>query len=209
MANPVTISAAVEGILDEAVFRRLMKDLGAVPGTVYGKSGKSFLLGKLQTYNQAARFNPWVILVDLDHDQDCAPPFKESCLPNPAPFMYFRIAVREIESWLLADRERLAKFLGVTIQRIPHNPEELDSPKSAMVDLARRSRRRDIRENMVPRAGSGRKIGPAYTSVLIKFAGDARKGWRPHIAARESDSLSRCLHRLKGLIGDSDQGDSK
>lgn len=200
MTDPATISAAVEGILDEAVFRRMVEDLEAMPGTVYGKLGKSFLLEKLQAYNRAARFSPWVILVDLDHDHDCAPPFKKSCLPNPAPFMCFRIAVREIESWLLADRERMAKFLGVNIHRIPHNPEELDSPKSAVVDLARRSRRRDVRENMVPRPGSGRKIGPAYTSVLIEFAGDAKEGWRPHVAARESDSLNRCLHRLKGLI---------
>jgi hypothetical protein len=200
VTSPVTISAAVEGILDDAVFRRLMKDLGAIAGTVYGKHGKSFLLEKLHTYNQAAKFNPWVILVDLDHDQDCAPPFKESYLPNPAPLMCFRIAVREIESWLLADRERLANFLGVNIHRIPHNPEELDSPKSAVVDLARHSRRRDVRENMVPRTGSGRKIGPAYTSVLIEFAGDGKKGWRPHVAAKESDSLNRCLHRLARLI---------
>jgi hypothetical protein len=200
VTDPATISAAVEGILDEAVFRRMVEDLEAMPGTVYGKLGKSFLLEKLQAYNRAARFSPWVILVDLDHDHDCAPPFKKSCLPNPAPFMCFRIAVREIESWLLADRERMAKFLGVNIHRIPHNPEELDSPKSAVVDLARRSRRRDVRENMVPRPGSGRKIGPAYTSVLIEFAGDAKEGWRPHVAARESDSLNRCLHRLKGLI---------
>jgi hypothetical protein len=200
VTSPVTISAAVEGILDEAVFRRLMKDLGAVPGAVYGKLGKSFLLEKLQAYNQAAKFNPWVILVDLDHDQDFVPPFKEACLPNPAPLMCFRIAVREIESWLLADRERLANFLGVNIHRIPYNPEELDSPESAVVDLARHSRRRDVRDYMVPRVGSGRKIGPAYSSVLIEFAGDFKKGWRPHVAAKESDSLSRCLHRLKGLI---------
>lgn len=129
MTDPATISAAVEGILDEAVFRRMVEDLEAMPGTVYGKLGKSFLLEKLQAYNRAARFSPWVILVDLDHDHDCAPPFKKSCLPNPAPFMCFRIAVREIESWLLADRERMAKFLDVNIHRIPHNPEELDSPK--------------------------------------------------------------------------------
>jgi hypothetical protein len=44
------------------------------------------------------------------------------------------------------------------------------------------------------------KPSAAYTSVLIEFAGDAKKGWRPHVAAKESDSLSRCLHRLTGLI---------
>jgi hypothetical protein len=53
---------------------------------------------------------------------------------------------------------------------------------------------------MVPRVGSGRKIGSAYTSVLIEFAGDSKQVWRPHVAAKESESLNRCLRRLTGLI---------
>ncbi|MBL7177839.1 MAG: hypothetical protein ISS66_18615 [Desulfobacteraceae bacterium] len=201
MTNPVVISAAVEGILDEVVLRRLIESLGAFPGSVYGKNGKSFLLEKLNAYNQAARFFPWVILIDLDHDADCAPPFLQSCLPNPAPYMNFRVAVREIEAWLLADRERLSKFLSVGASRIPHNPEILDSPKLTMVEIAGHSRRRDVRENMVPRAGSGRKIGPAYTSLLIEFARDPEHGWRPNVAAKSSDSLDRCMRRLEQLIG--------
>jgi hypothetical protein len=202
MTNPVIISAAVEGILDEVVLRRLIEGLGALPGSVYGKNGKSFLLQKINAYNQAARFAPWVILVDLDHDDDCAPPYRKTCLPNPSPYMRFRVAVREIEAWLLADRERLSKFLSVGASRIPHNPEILDSPKLAMVEIARLSRRRDVRENMVPRAGSGRKIGPAYTSLLIEFARDPDHGWRPSVAAKSSDSLDRCIRRLKQLIRD-------
>ena len=200
MTNPVVISAAVEGILDEVVLRRLIEGMGAFPGSVYGKNGKSFLLEKLDAYNQAARFVPWVILIDLDHDADCAPPYQKSCLPNPAPYMIFRVAVREIEAWLLADRESLAKFLSVGVSRIPHDPENLNSPKSTMVEIARHSRRRDVRENMVPRVGSGRKIGPAYTSLLIEFARNPEHGWRPSVAAKSSDSLDRCMRRLEQLI---------
>jgi len=200
MTNPVVISAAVEGILDEVVLRRLIEGLGALPGSVYGKNGKSFLLEKLNAYNQAARFFPWVILIDLDHDDDCAPPYQKSCLPHPAPYMCFRVAVREIEAWLLADRESLAKFLSVGASRIPHDPENLNRPKSTMVEIARHSRRRDVRENMVPRAGSGRKIGPAYTSLLIEFARNPEHGWRPSVAAKSSDSLDRCMRRLEQLI---------
>jgi hypothetical protein len=200
VSEPVVISGAVEGILDEAVLRRLIQEIGAITGPVYGKSGKPFLLNKLNAYNQAARFSPWVILVDLDHDDDCAPPFRESYLPNPAPYMCFRIVIREIEAWLMADRERLAKFLSVGISRIPHDPEKLDSPKSVMVEIARHSRRRDLREDMVPRTGSGRAVGPAYTSHLIEFARNYNTGWRPHIAAKTSDSLNRCMVCINGLI---------
>ena len=201
MSGHVIISGAVEGMLDEAVLRRLMKKMGAMAGPIYGKNGKSFLLQKVNAYNQAARFAPWVILIDLDHDADCAPPFLQSCLPNPAPYMSFRVAVREIEAWLLADREHLAKFLSVGVSRIPHDPENLNNPKSTMVEIARHSRRRDVRENMVPRADSGRKIGPAYTSLLIEFVRDPEHGWRPHVAAKSSDSLNRCMLRLDQLVG--------
>lgn len=120
MLEHVIISGAVEGMVDEAVLRRLIKEMGATAGPIYGKNGKSFLLQKVDAYNQAARFAPWVILIDLDHDEDCAPPFRRSCLPDPAPYMSFRVAVREIEAWLLADRESLAKFLsvGVSVSRM-------------------------------------------------------------------------------------------
>ncbi len=200
MSGHVFISGAVEGMLDEAVLRRLMKEMGAMAGPIYGKNGKPFLLQKVNAYNQAARFGPWVILIDLDHDADCAPPYQKSCLPHPSPLMIFRVAVREIEAWLLADRESLAKFLSVGVSRIPHDPENMNNPKSTMVEIARHSRRRDVSENMVPRAGSGRKIGPAYTSLLIEFARDPEHGWRPSVAAKSSDSLDRCMRRLEQLI---------
>jgi hypothetical protein len=201
VSQPVIIHGAVEGVIDEAVLRRLTKEIGAMAGPVYGKNGKPFLLQRLRAYNQAAQFSPWIILIDLDDDDDCAPPFRRSCLPNPAPYLCFRIAVREIESWLLADRERLAKFLSVAVSRIPLDPEKLDSPKSTMVEIARHSRRRDVREDMVPRPGSGRKVGPAYTAQLIDFARDSKRGWRPDVAAKASDSLNRCVRCMLRLIG--------
>ena len=43
MATAIEISAAVEGIVDEAVVRKLIAHVGATPGPVYGKQGKSFL----------------------------------------------------------------------------------------------------------------------------------------------------------------------
>jgi hypothetical protein len=83
-SNPVVISAAVEGDLDDAVLRRLVEYIGAIPGAVYGRHGKAHLRQRLTGYNQAARLAPWVVLVDLDHDADCAPPFRSAWLPqNP------------------------------------------------------------------------------------------------------------------------------
>ena len=43
MSEPVIIRAAVEGIVDEAVVRRLIAYVGGRLGTVYGKEGKEHL----------------------------------------------------------------------------------------------------------------------------------------------------------------------
>lgn len=108
--------------------------------------------------------------------------------------------MRQIEAWLFADRERLARFLSVASSRIPQDPESLDNPKQTMVNLARQSRRRQIIEDMVPRPNSGRNVGPAYTSRLIEFVQDATNGWNPGVASRLSDSLNRCLRCLHQLV---------
>ena len=199
MSSSVVISGAVEGLVDEAVLRRVVEHAGARVGAVYGKRGKNSLRQSVNGYNQAARFGPWMVLVDLDHEAECAPILRASWLPAPAPGMCFRVAVREIEAWLFADKERLARFLGVPVSQIPSAAERLDHPKQTMVEIARRSRRRDIREDMVPRPGSGRSIGPAYSSRLVEFVQDSTGGWRPDVAATFSDNLARCLRCVERL----------
>jgi hypothetical protein len=197
MPEPVKISAAVEGPVDEAVVRKLIACAGGRVGTVYGKNGKDALRKKINAYNNAAMRAPWVVLVDLNNDADCAPPFRASWLPQPAPLLCFRVAVRQVEAWLLADADTLAKYLRVPRSAIPRDPETLANAKTEMVNLARRSKRRDIRTDMVPREGSGRDVGPAYTSRLIEYV---EKAWRPREAAQRSDSLRRAIECLMGLI---------
>lgn len=200
MKSPLVISGAVEGIVDEAVFRRIVRAARAEPGVVYGKNGKQQLLQRLPGYNSAARFSPWLVLADLDHDADCPPPFRATVLPETSNLMCFRVAVREVEAWLLADQERMAAFLDVDPTWIPRSPERAGDPKRVVIDLARRSRSRDISLDLVPRRGSGRVEGPAYASRLVEFVSDHRHGWRPTVAARSSESLRRCLRCVRGLV---------
>jgi hypothetical protein len=188
-------------LVDEAVALKLIRHVGAEPHAVYGKQGKQNLLRKLNSYNNAARNMPWFVLVDLNGDADCASALRIRCLPNPAPFLCFGIAVRQIEAWLLADAETLARYLGVSRGSIPSEPERLDNPKREMVELARKSRNRAVRLDMTPRPESGRPVGPAYASRLMEYA---TRHWRPEMAAQHADSLRRaiaCLERLIGLVG--------
>jgi len=193
----VIISGAAEGLLDAAVLRRLIEDNGGVLKEVYGKKGKDHLKNRLNGYNNAANWFPWVVLMDLDHDADCPPALKKKLLPNPSPNMCFRLAVRAIEAWLIADNKSLAGFLGIASSKIPLEPELLEDPKKTMVELAKLSRRRNIREGMVPRQGSGRKVGSDYTFRLIEFVYNY---WKPEIAIGKSDSLRRCCQGIRNLV---------
>ena len=195
--SPTIFRVAVEGIVDEAVIRRIITDVGASIDNVYGKKGKGTLFQKKDAYNHAARFSNWVLLVDLDHEEGCAPPLLKKWLPQPAPRMCLRVAVRSIEAWLLADRRKIADFLRVPFSRVPRNPDDLDNPKQTMVSLAAGSSNRAIKTDMLPRAGSQLSIGPAYSSRLIEYASTF---WRPTIAMKTSDSLKRCVFKLRKMI---------
>lgn len=110
--------------------------------------------------------------------------------------MKLRVAVREVEAWLLGDRANLAHFLNVSRALVPRNPDDLSNPKATMIGIARRSRTRATREGLPPREGSGRSIGPLYVSELARFV-QAR--WDIDAAAAASSSLARCLQALADL----------
>jgi hypothetical protein len=196
----VLIYAAVEGAVDEAIAKRLIRFAGGTPGPVYGGEGKSYLRTRIGGYNNAAIHTPWIVLVDLNHEVECAPQLCRSWLPKKSAKLCFRVAVHAAEAWLLADRGRIAKFLSIPLSRVPTDPDCEMQPKQLVVNLAARSRKRDIREDMAPRPGSGRRVGPAYTSRLMEFVTGKQSPWRPAVAAKRSDSLQRCVACLKRLI---------
>ena len=185
--------------MDQAVLQRLITDVGGVLGPVHGRKGKAYLQEKIAAFNNAARFAPWVVIVDLDDDADCAPLLRDEWLHTPSQGILFGVAVREIEAWLFGDRERLARFLRVSRSKIPLDPESVDAPKRLMVSVAGSSRRREIIDNLVARIFSGRTVGPGYSSRLSEFVLDRSRGWRPQVAAISCPSLCRLVKRLRAL----------
>lgn len=197
--NPVYVTCAVEGDLDAAVAKRLIEYAGAnfAGDRVYGGKGKARLNEQVQGYNQAARREPWFVLVDLDDDYPCGPSLRADWLPAPSELMCLRAAVHAVEAWLLADSERIATCLRVPEGRIPTAPELLDDPKQTMVQLAASSRKASIRRGMVPHRTSGARVGPEYTDVLRNFV---LAEWRPEVAAERAPSLAGCIASLRRLV---------
>lgn len=190
------VTLVVEGISDEAVARRICAMLDIEIGDVYHGGGKGKIDTRLHSYNQAAQFAPWLVLRDLDHDAECAAALREALLPETNQGLIFRIPVRSIEAWLLADRDSIASFLKVSPAKIPRDPEILDNPKQSLVNIARHSGRRSIRMDMVPDPLLSSKVGPGYTSRIIEFA---TNHWMPNIGALYSESLRRCIDSLKRI----------
>src|SRR5687768_6887812 len=119
----------VEGPGDAAIAMRLLRHVGhglARPPII--KGGKHQLDQRLSGYNAAAAISPWFVLRDLDHDAPCAGALRTQLLPAQHPGMILRIAVRMAETWLLADRAGLARYLGVPIAQVPSEPEKLARP---------------------------------------------------------------------------------
>jgi hypothetical protein len=189
-----TVTVAVEGPTDVPIVEKLLQLVDFDLGPVQGLRGKGWLDQQLAAYNHAAAFTRWLVLRDLNGDERCAGALVARLLPRPSRHMAFRIAVRSVEAWLLADRERMGAFLGVAIPRMPRDPDRLRDPKVDLVNLARSSRRKSIREDMVPPPGLSSKVGPGYTARLVEFA---RDDWRPEAAAANSASLARSIQRLR------------
>lgn len=193
------IRYAVEGSTDEPLARRLIGTVGMNPRATLIAGGKPKLDPKLPGYNAAARHSAWLVLRDLDHDDagSCVPDMVQKLLGGlPSGGMCFRIAVREAEAWLLADAGSFAQFFGVSKAKVPRDVESLSDPKQSLVNLCRGSRKRAIREGMVPRQGSRRDVGENYRIFVSEFVEDA---WDPQQARLASASLHRALRALERL----------
>jgi hypothetical protein len=195
--STIPINLAVEDQLSEAVLRRILShlDRGYAVGTAYNRGGYGYLKRTVRGWNSAAVGVPFVLLTDLDARYPCPRALIDDWLPVPQHRnLLFRVAIREVEAWLLSDRVNLAEFLGVPEVAVPRQAEILDDPKAALIDLARRSRSRDIRERIVPKLRSTARQGPDYNGCLSEFVSGH---WDIEASCKECSSLLRAVHRLR------------
>ena len=198
------VNYATEGGVDAAVAERLILYCGASVGLGRVAGGKSKLDPNISRYVESANSLPWLIIRDLDHDATCAPELRTRLSQRYLPLLCLRIAVREIESWLLADRHSISTFLRVRVGAITTSPEDLPDPKGNVVNLARRSSSRAIRAAMVPEEGVGASEGPEYAAFMTEFA---RKHWDvPSALSHDTtSSLNRAVRCLERIIAESDR----
>jgi len=185
---------ATEDAIAEAVAVRLVRDAAGMDvGARLGGRGKGYLKNRVQELNRTARSVPVLLMIDLDSPARCPADVINSWIGNRNAQFIFRIAVMEVESWLLADREEFADAFGLRVEQIPVDSDGIAEPKELIVSLARRSKKKTVRRDLVPTEGSTASVGPAYNPALINFV---RERWNLNAAAVNSASLRRAVKRL-------------
>lgn len=136
-------------------------------------------------------------LTDLD-TQECAgvlirdwfalPESDDVSLPDK---IIFRVAVREVESWILADHVAWAKHVAIPSGNFSVHPERLSDPKQHLLNVIRKKGTKKVHREMLPTGSAS--IGPRYNEVLCRFI---NKKWSPKRAAKNSPSLARAIEAL-------------
>ncbi len=159
----------------------------------YKGHGFGYLKSNIRGFNQASVVTPFFMLTDLDN-YSCPSELKKDWIDFTLHSNFvFRIAVREVEAWLLADIEGKSEYFKVSRNNFPMKPELESDPKSTLIQVAKKSRIRRIREDIVP-INENARIGPNYNGCLMEFT---YYNWSIENATKRSNSLSRAVSKLQ------------
>jgi hypothetical protein len=192
------ITIATEDELSEAVASRIIAEELPAYQVVQKlrRGGNGYLKSKCYSFNQMALRHPVFLITDLDNAQ-CASALIESWF-DATPLnanLKFRVAIREIESWLLADHQGMKTLLGRGANKITSAPEQLQNPKEHLLQCAKNASR-DVKNDLIRAKGALAQQGLGYNSRLCEFVRDT---WSPSQASERSDSLKRAIQRLKEI----------
>jgi len=192
------IVLATEDELSEEVGVRLAADVGVGVCQRLRRGGSGYLQSRMKNFCEIASFQPVLVLADLDQAR-CPSELVAKwfgTLSRP-PSLLLRFAVREIESWLLADHVGIGNLLGRRVRRrLPKTPDELRDPKRVLLSLAEQAPR-DVRSDLLPPEGAFAVQGLGYNSRLCEFV---RNAWDPRRAAERSPSLRKARNRLGEMV---------
>ena len=193
----IHLTLAVEHVLSEVIARKLIEQTQKNYWVTQclRKGGFGYLKSKINAFNKAAGGVSFFVLTDQDSINECPPDKIANWLNQPCnPNLIFCIAVMEVESWVIADREAFARFLSISLTRIPQDTDSILDPKEFLISLARKSRSSRLRADLVPPHGATSKQGPNYNNQLARFV---RENWDARSARDNSKSLNRAFMRLE------------
>lgn len=182
-----------------ALAKAMLVQTGSLGTAAYEQNASGFgeFVKKIPKMNDAAAVMPVLMLADGDQDACVVRQVKSWMPPHPSEKFMLRLAVREAESWILADREGLSTFADVNVAVIPGQPDLLPNPKETLLAVIRRSRRRILKDEMLPGRRSTASVGLGYVLHLTEFLAEH---WSLERAAACSPSLSRSANRVIAVL---------
>lgn len=189
-----------EDTLGKHLLGRILAQVGQDPSVwrVTALRGNGELRKKLPQLIRLSANHNVILVTDLD-DDPCAGHLIGQWLGrnHQPPRLQIRVAVRAAESWVLADRVGVAQFLNVPIGTIPRSPDDDPRPKQRLLQLAERSSRRALRQDIVTRRDGQLRQALNYNAALANFV---MKDWNIRQAITCSPSLERTIRRLAATL---------
>ncbi|OGB28310.1 MAG: hypothetical protein A3F78_21000 [Burkholderiales bacterium RIFCSPLOWO2_12_FULL_61_40] len=191
------VALAIEDELSKAIGLRLLAELPTpvTPNHILHKGGSGYLKSRMDSWREMSQRQIVFLLTDLDRIS-CPVALRADWLgkaPQPANLL-LRIAVREVESWVLADHIAMRKLIG-NKGALPPQPDDLPDPKQHLLKLAKLAPR-PVRQDLVKEAGAIACQGIGYNTLLSHWV---QSDWSPARAAERSPSLARTRQRLREL----------
>ncbi|WP_186027826.1 hypothetical protein [Burkholderia gladioli] len=155
---------------------------------------------KIPAMNNVAK-NVMPVLMVADADQaPCVVTQRNSWLPpNVSQRLSMRLAVKEAEAWVLADHVGFSNFATVNKDLFPTQPEAVPDPKQALLALVKKSKRRELRDEMLPGKGATSPVGLGYNVHMTDFV---KNYWSIGRAIDRAPSLARAIPRVASLLQD-------
>lgn len=95
----------------------------------------------------------------------------------------------------MSDPETFASFLNITAAKLPKRPDDEPDPKQIVLNLAVKSKSREIRTEVVSSSDNS-KQGSGYNLHLCRYV---QTMWRANEAMKRSPSLNRAVQRVESL----------
>jgi len=191
------IAVATEDQLSEAIALRLLADVQAPHYITHRlrKGGFGYLRSKMGSWYQMAQHQVMVVLTDLDR-ANCLVEFREQWLTaHPPENLVFRVAVREVESWVLADHIAMRALIGPR-GVLPPAPDSLADPKQVLLALVKGAPT-PVRDDLLKVVDGNLAQGLGYNARLTAWV---ESEWCPNRTAERSPSLARARNRLQAVV---------
>ncbi|MFH0867634.1 MAG: hypothetical protein V1904_15700 [Bacteroidota bacterium] len=193
----IPINLVFEDDISEFVMSKILDSTNKfLIRNTYPGHGFGYIKTNIIGFNEASKGCPFFVLTDLDNSV-CPPVLIQEWFRKNKKNknLIFRIALREVEAWLLADKIGFVRYTGVSRKRIPNNIENINEPKEELINIIRYCRKRKIREDIIPK-NEFASIGPNYNERLMEFV---LNYWDINRACQNSKSLRKTLDCLNSF----------